>query len=114
MSTPAPTPNEGKLQGLIEKFGGWAFMIILTMGVYMYQGDKANMQENQAATNARVTSTERAIGRLQDGKASREELKNSQEASLRELQGLRADMKDLMATMRNDMAARLELTRQKQ
>lgn len=113
MST--PTPNDGKLQQLIEKFGGWAFIAILTMGVYMYQGDKANMQESMAAVNARVTSSERAIGRLQDGKASREELKNSQEASLRELQGLRADMKDLMSTMRSDMAARLELTtRQKQ
>lgn len=113
MSEQSKGHGEGKLQQLIEKFGGWAFMIILTMGVYMYQGDKANMQENMAAVNARVTSTERSIGRLQDGKASREELKSSQEASLRELQGLRADMKDLMATMRNDMAARLELTRQK-
>lgn len=112
MST--PTPNDGKLQLLIEKFGGWAFMVILTMGVYMYQGDKSSMQESMAAVNVRVTTSERAIGRLQDGKASREELKSSQEASLRELQGLRADMKDLMTTMRNDMAARLELTRQKQ
>ena len=111
MSTPVPAPSEGKLQALIEKFGGWAFMIILTMGVYMYQGDKANMQENMAAVNARVTTSEKAIGRLQDQKASRAELKESQEASVRELQGLRQDVKDMISVMRSDMSARVELSR---
>lgn len=109
MST--PVPNDGKLQQLIEKFGGWAFIAILTMGVYMYQGDKANMQESMVAVNSRVTTSERAIGRLQDQKASRAELKESQEASVRELQGLRQDMKDMMSVMRSDLAARVELSK---
>lgn len=109
MST--PTPNDGKLQQLIEKFGGWAFIAILTMSIYMYQGDKANIQENMVAVNSRITVSERAIVRLQDQKASRAELKESQEASVRELQGLRQDMKDMMSVMRSDMAARVEISR---
>lgn len=111
MTAPADTDN--KLSQLIEKWGYIAGVIIVSLCLYMYQGDKANLQENMIATNARVTVTERAISRLQDGKASREELKTSQEASLRELQGLRQDMKDMMSVMRSDYQSRLDYNNKK-
>lgn len=111
MTTPE---NQGdKLSQLIEKWGYVAGVIIVSLCLYMYQGDKGNIQDNMIATNARVTVAERAISRLQDGKASREELKTSQEASLRELQGLRQDMKDMMSVMRSDYQSRLDYNNKK-
>lgn len=109
MSTPVPpVPSESKIQAIIERWGYIAGCIIFSLVIFVYQSDKSNMQETIAAANARITVAERGIGRLQDGKASREELKNSQEASLRELQGLRQDMKDMMSVMRTDYQSRLD------
>ena len=85
MTTPAP-PSEGKLQALIEKWGGWCAMMLLALIIYQYQTDKAYMQESIAAANARIGSTERAVGRVQDSKANREEVKALQEQWLREKQ----------------------------
>lgn len=109
MTTPAP-PSEGKLQALIEKWGGWCAMMLLALIIYQYQTDKAYMQESIAAANARIGSTERAIGRVQDSKANREEVKALQEQWLRETQALRQDIKDGMSVLRSDLAARLDLS----
>lgn len=105
-----PAPNEGKLHALIEKFGGWAALMLLSLIIYQYQTDKAYMQESIAAANARIGASERAIGRVQDTKASREEVKALNEQWLRDMQGLKSDFKDGISLLRNDLAARLDLS----
>lgn len=106
----APVPNEGKLQALLEKFGGWVILALLSLILYQYQTDKAYMQGSIAAANARIGATERAISRVQDVKVNRDELKAMQDQWLRDVQGLRSDIKEGLALLRNDLAARLDLT----
>lgn len=102
------TRNEGgKLQELIEKFGGWAAAALVTLAAVMYQGDKSSTDQRinstVVATEQRLSSLDkeininrRAIARLQEGKVSKEELKNVQESWIRETQGLREDIRDFM------------------
>lgn len=94
--------NEGKLQTLLEKFGGWAALALLSCILFIYQNDKADIQ-------ARTASNERAIGRLQDGKASKAELKELKEVFLREQQTTRQDFKDSINTLKNDIIQRIDL-----
>lgn len=94
--------NEGgKLQELIEKFGGWAAIALITLVGFMYQGDRANTQANIASLEKVVAAQGRAISRVQEGKVSKEELKNVQEQWIRETTGLRQDIRDFMKAQNN-------------
>lgn len=95
--------DNGKLQGLIEKFGGWAALSLFTLIGVMYQGDRANTQAAIASLEKSIESNGRAISRLNEGKVSREEFKNVQEQWIRETQGLRQDIRDVMDTLRVDI-----------
>jgi hypothetical protein len=88
--------SEGKLQQLIEKFGGWAAIALVTLACFTYQGDRANTQSQIIAIETNLKTTNRAISRLQEGKVSKEELKNVQESWIRETAGLRQDIRDFM------------------
>lgn len=90
-----PTESN-KLQQLIEKFGGWAAIALVSLAAFTYQGDKAVTQQQIAAIEKNVASTNRSIARLQEGKVSKEELKNVQESWIRETAGLRQDIRDFM------------------
>ena len=88
--------SEGKLQQLIEKFGGWAAIALISLAAFTYNGDKANTQAQIASIEKNIATTNRAIARLQEGKVSKEELKNVQEQWIRETTGLRQDIRDFM------------------
>jgi len=98
-----------KINLLIEKFGGWAAVTLIVLVSFMYQQDRASMKAELASTNARIVSAERSIGRLQEGKASRAELKELQESFLREIVGTRQDMKEGFQIIRSDIAQRMEM-----
>lgn len=101
-----PTGNEGgKLNDLIEKFGGWTVVALVAVIGYMYQGDRANTQAAIAGVEKNIDSTQKAISRLQEGKVSREEFKTVQEQWIRETQGLRQDIRELTGALRVDLNA---------
>jgi hypothetical protein len=102
----APVTQDNKLQALIEKFGGWTAVALLSLVVYSYQSGQAENQAKFDQINARFTVSEKAINRLSEGKASRAELKELQESFLRETAGLRQDMREGFAVIRSDIAAR--------
>lgn len=97
------TTGSDKLQGMIERFGGWAALALITLIGYMYQGDRVNTQQAISANEKGIAANSRAINRLQEGKVSREEFKNTQEAWIRETQGLRQDVRDLTNSLRMDL-----------
>ena len=103
------TEQVNKLSLLIEKFGVWALGALVLLTVFVYQQDKAQTAADLAATKASIVSLERSIGRLQEGKASRAELKELQESFLREIVGTRQDMKDGFAIIRSDLAQRMDM-----
>lgn len=103
MSNPTTGSDGGKLNELIEKFGGWAAISLIAVIGYMYQGDRANTQAAIAGVEKNIDSTQKAISRLQEGKVSREEFKNVQEQWIRETQGLRQDIRDLASALRVDV-----------
>lgn len=99
-------PNEvSKLQELIEKFGGWAVVALISVLGFMYQGDRANTQNAIEGLEKSIATNQRAIGRLQEGKVSREEFRTVQEQWIRETQGLRQDIRELTNAMRVDLNA---------
>lgn len=102
MSNPS-TGSEGKLEVLIQKFGGWAAITLIGIIGYTYQGDRNNTQQAIAAAEKSIAANSRAINRLQEGKVSREEFKNTQEAWIRETQGLRQDVRELSNVLRVDV-----------
>lgn len=96
--------NEGsKLQDLIEKFGGWAGIALVSLAAFMYQGDKANTMAAISGLEKNIATNQRAISRLQEGKVSREEFKSVQEQWIRETQGLRQDIRELTGALRVDV-----------
>lgn len=95
--------SSNKLQDLIERFGGWATLALLTLVCYMYQADRVQIQNAIENVEKSVAVNVRAINRLQEGKVSREEFKNVQEAWIRETQGLRQDVRDLTNSLRLDL-----------
>lgn len=108
--TQATPVESSKLDQLIHKFGGWAAIAIVSMLVWFYNtGQQENMRryDTQQVTLQEHT---RAIGKLQDSKASRAELKELQETFLRETQGLRQDFKEGFSILRSDIAVRREFT----
>lgn len=97
-------PNEGsKLQELIEKFGGWACIALLTLVGVIYTNDRQNTANELAALEKSIAATQRAIGRLQEGKVSREEFRSVQEQWIRETQGMRQDIRELTGALRVDV-----------
>lgn len=95
--------ENGKLQTMIEKFGGWAAATLIALIGYMYQGDRANTQSAISSVERGITLNTRAISRLQEGKVSREEFKTVQEQWIRETQGLRQDIRELTGALRIDI-----------
>lgn len=98
-----------KINLLIEKFGGWAALTLIVLISFMYQQDRASTAAELAATNARIVSVEQSVGRLQEVKASRVELKELQESFLREIVGTRQDMKEGFQIIRSDLAQRMDM-----
>lgn len=86
---------EKKIQGFVEKMGVWMFLALVSMCIFQF-----NVIEK------RISATERAVGRLHDGKVSKVELKEVQESFLRETQLLRQDVRDGFSVLRNDMNRR--------
>jgi uncharacterized protein YukE len=99
-----PVPaNDNKLQELIQKFGGFAGIALISLTAFMYQADRASTKNEIAGLEKNIAANQRAIGRLQEGKVSREEFKNVQEQWIRETQGLRQDLRDLANALRIDV-----------
>lgn len=96
-------PSENKLQDLIQKFGGFAGVALISLTAFMYQADRTNTQSAIAGLEKNIAANQRAISRLQEGKVSREEFKNVQEQWIRETQGLRQDIRDLAGVLRVDV-----------
>lgn len=96
-------PSESKLQDLIQKFGGFAGVALISLTAFMYQADRTNTQNAIASVEKNIAANQRAISRLQEGKVSREEFKNVQEQWIRETQGLRQDLRDLASVLRIDV-----------
>lgn len=100
----------GKLNQLIEKFGGWAAVTMIAMAAWFYNTGQAENLRRYDSVVAITTEHTRAISRLQDSKASRAELKELQESFLRETQGLRQDFKEGFSILRADISVRREYT----
>lgn len=107
MST--PTKNEGKLQEYIERWGAKSAMLLVALCLFIYQQDRSSLIADNKALSARTSANERAIGRLQEGKASREELKAAMETIARDNQRSRDDMKDIIGTLRADLVQRMDI-----
>lgn len=95
MATTTNPAGDSKVQQLIEKFGGWAAVALISLVGFMYQGDRANMQASIAALEKVVASQGRSIERVRESKLSKEEFKSAQEVWIREAQGMREDIRDL-------------------
>lgn len=108
MST-QPTSENGKLQELINKWGSKSAWLLVVLCTWIYQQDRGQMIADNKALSARMAAGERAIGRLQEGKASREELKSALESIQRDNIRSRDDLKDSMNTLRNDLVQRMDL-----
>lgn len=102
----ASAGSEGKLQTLIERFGGWTFGALCAVMIFTYQSDKAATQQTIAGLEKNIATNQRAISRLQEGKVSREEFKSVQEQWIRETIGLREDIREGLKTLRSDLAQR--------
>lgn len=102
-------PKQDKLQSILDHWGKMAVGFVIALGVYSYQGDRQAIQNDMAGLSARTGASERSIGRLQDQKASREEVKELQTQFIREMSGTRQDFKDGMQLLRNDIVQRLDL-----
>lgn len=101
--------GEGKLQNMIEKFGKWAAAALISLVIFMYQSDRTQLISDNKALAARTAANERAIGRLQEGKASREELKSAIESVSKDNATFRSDFKETLYGMKNDLIARMDL-----
>ncbi len=102
-------PKQDKLQGILDHWGKMAVGFVIALGVYSYQGDRQAIQNDMAGLSARTGSNERSIGRLQDQKASREEVKELQAQFIREMSGTRTDIKDGFQLLRSDINQRFDM-----
>ncbi len=102
-------PKQDKLQGILDHWGKMAAGFVIALGVYSYQGDRQAIQNDMAGLSARTGSNERSIGRLQDQKASREEVKELQAQFIREMSGTRTDIKDGFQLLRSDINQRFDM-----
>ena len=101
--------QDGKLQAILDHWGKMAVGFVIALGVYSYQGDRQAMQNDMAGISARTGSNERSIGRLQDQKASREEVKELQAQFIREMSGTRTDIKEGFQLLRSDINQRFDM-----
>jgi hypothetical protein len=101
--------ENGKLNGMIEKWGAKSAMLLLLLCVFVYQQDRGQAAADNKALAARTAANERAIGRLQEGKASREELKAAMDSISRDNQRSRDDIKEIVSTLKNDLIQRMDL-----
>lgn len=101
--------SNGKLQELIEKWGGWAALALISLVIFMYQSDRASTQATMNQLEKGIATNSRAINRLNEGKASREELKSAIESVSKDNAAFRQDFKDGMSTLRNDLVQRIDL-----
>lgn len=101
--------SNGKLQELMEKWGAKSAGLLVVLCAFIYQQDRSSLIADNKALGARVSASERAIGRLQEGKASREELKAAMDSIKADNQRGRDDFKDIINTMRNDLVQRMDL-----
>lgn len=106
--------DKGKLQDLYEKWGAKSAGLLLVLCAFIYQQDRGSLISDNKALGARVAASERAIGRLQEGKASREELKAAMDSIKADNQRGRDDFKDIINTMRNDLVQRMDLMQRRQ
>jgi hypothetical protein len=102
-------PKQDKLQSILDHWGKMAVGFVIALGVYSYQGDRQAIQNDMAGLSARTGAAERSIGRLQDQKASREEVKELQTQFLREMSGTRMDFKEGMQQVKLDIIQRLDM-----
>jgi hypothetical protein len=93
----------------MNKWGVKSAFLLLVLCSWIYQQDRAQVMSDNKALAARTAANERAIGRLQEGKASREELKSAIETIARDNQRSRDDLKESMNTLRNDLVQRMDI-----
>lgn len=103
MSTTSNSEGSNKIHEMVEKFGGWTAAILLALVCYMYQGDRANTAQAIAGLEKNIEANQLSIGRLQEGKMSREEFKSVQDQWIRETVGIRQDIRDLTIALRIDV-----------
>lgn len=101
--------KQDRLQVILDHWGKMAVGLVLTLGIYSYQGDRQAIQNDMAGLSARTGASERSIGRLQDQKASREEVKELQTQFIREMSGTRMDFKEGMQQVKLDIIQRLDM-----
>jgi hypothetical protein len=107
------TNQNGKLQELMEKWGAKSAMLLLMLCAFIYQQDRANLIADNKANSARIAASERAIGRLQEGKASREELRDAIGQIARDNQRGYDNMKEIIGTLRSDLVQRMDIMNEK-
>lgn len=108
------TVNDGgKLQELMEKWGAKSAMLLLALCAFIYQQDRATLISDNKALGARVATLERATGRLQEGKASREELRDAIAQIARDNQRGYDNMKEVIGTLRSDLVQRMDILAEK-
>lgn len=112
MSDPVKEEN-GKLQSLIEKWGLKSATLLMCLCLFVYQQDRSQLISENKALSARTAANERAIGRLQEGKASREELKAAVDGISRDNQRTKDDIKEVINVLRSDLVQRMELLTKK-
>lgn len=105
----AENTNNGKLNELMEKWGAKSAMLLLALCAFIYQQDRASLQSDNKALSARVSASERAIGRLQEGKASREEVRAMMETIRNDSARGREDFKEIIQTLRSDLIQRMDI-----
>ena len=101
--------RQDKLQGILDHWGKMAVGFVIALGVYSFQGDRQAIQNDMAGLSARTGASERSIGRLQDQKASREEVKELQAQFIREMSGTRTDIKEGFQLLRSDINQRFDM-----
>jgi len=112
--------DSGKLQKLLEKWGTTVTVLLFTLSIFVYKQDKATLetaianvasqaQMDQKGLSTQINSNTRAISRLQEAKASREELKTAIESVSKDNAIFRQDVKDSINTLRNDLVQRMDI-----
>lgn len=89
---------EKRVIGWFERTSVWSFVAVISLCIFLFQG-----------LEGRVKNNEQAVGRLQEGKVSREELKDMQNSILREIGNSRNEFKNSIDVFRHDVSARLDL-----
>lgn len=111
MST--PTTERGKIEELMEKWGAKSAMLLLALCAFIYQQDRATLISDNKSLAARVQTLERHTARLQEGKASREELRDAIAQIARDNARGYDNMKEIIGTLRSDLVQRMDILAEK-